>query len=97
MILAKINGNSSIYYSWDVYHRDTFNPDTEIDAIIELGRIKGRNYSEKKAHARDIAIEYSNNSWEGLYQSEMIEIENYFETIGKRFGLLTEFRENAIC
>ena len=55
-------------------------------------------YYEKKAEIRQQAIEWQldfsnhNYSW-----GELAEWSNYFYTMGKRYGLLTEFRENAIC
>ena len=56
------------------------------------------NYQKAKENARNKAIEWQadfcnhNYSWE-----ELIEFQNYFEKLGKRYGLLTEFRENCIC
>lgn len=56
------------------------------------------NYTEKKNAARQLAIDWQNevseisNSWEGLVIAQ-----SYFEKLGKRYGLLTEFRENGIC
>lgn len=54
-------------------------------------------YQEQKEKAREIAIEWQNNdsdfpySWEGYAM-----ICDYFYKLGKRFGLLKEFRENGI-
>lgn len=54
-------------------------------------------YRKQKSKVRDIAIEWqlylSENaiSWGGLMIAQ-----NYFEKVGKRYGLLTEFRENGI-
>ena len=54
-------------------------------------------YQEQKEKAREIAIEWQNNdsdfpySWEGYAI-----ICDYFYKLGKRFGLLKEFRENGI-
>jgi hypothetical protein len=56
------------------------------------------NYQKAKENARNKAIEWQadfcnhNYSW-----GELIEFQNYFEKLGKRYGLLTEFRENCIC
>lgn len=56
-----------------------------------------KSYEEEKAAARDEAIEWqyevSNNpmSWQ-----EVAEWGNYFERLGRRYGLLREFRENGI-
>lgn len=56
------------------------------------------NYQEMKAKAREKAIEWQldfcnhNYSW-----GELADFQDYFEKLGKRYGLLTEFRENGIC
>lgn len=55
-------------------------------------------YQIKKANARQKAIDWqyyfaeTSMSWEAL-----IYWQRYFEKLGKRYGLLTEFRENCIC
>ena len=55
-------------------------------------------YQILKQAARDKAIEWQydfnnhNYSW-----GELVEYQGYFEKLGKRYGLLTEFRENGIC
>ena len=54
-------------------------------------------YQEQKEKAREIAIEWQQNdsdfpySWEGYAM-----VCDYFYKLGKRFGLLKEFRENGI-
>lgn len=54
-------------------------------------------YMIKKAHARDIAITWQwnfgnrNHSWQYC-----IDWAGRFERIGKKYGLLREFRENGI-
>lgn len=56
------------------------------------------NYQISKIKARQKAIEWqvdfpnNNYSW-----GELAEWAAYFERLGKRYGLLTEFRENGIC
>jgi len=87
---------ANLFYSLEEYHKATFNPEIEPICIIELGRVKG-NYQDKKAAIEDKAIEYSNNQAGGLSYGEIADIQGYFETYGKRYGLLREFRENAIC
>lgn len=55
-------------------------------------------YQTAKANARQKAIDWqyhfaeTSMSWETL-----IYWQSYFEKLGKRYGLLTEFRENGIC
>lgn len=58
------------------------------------------HYQKAKAAAREKAVEFSNNMEEmtaGLSWGELAEIQNRFERLGRRYGLLREFRENAIC
>ena len=55
-------------------------------------------YQKAKEKARNEAIEWQldfcnhNYSW-----GELSEFQSYFENLGKRYGLLREFRENGIC
>lgn len=55
-------------------------------------------YQKMKAKVREEAIEWQldfcNHNY---YMSELIEFAAYFEKLGRRYGLLTEFRENGIC
>lgn len=56
------------------------------------------NYQKQKERVRNEAIDWQldfcnhNYSW-----GELAYFSDYFYTMGKRYGLLTEFRENAIC
>lgn len=86
-----------IYFSFEEWNRDTFNPLTEIVGMLDF-KIQGKNYTEKKASLEDLAKE-----WQGQFASynwsygELAEIGNFFERNGKRYGLLREFKENGIC
>ena len=57
-----------------------------------------KTYQQLKEEAREQAIEWqadfekSNYSW-----AELAAWENHFKALGKRYGLLKEFRENGIC
>lgn len=88
-----------IYYSWEALHSDLFNPSAELCGVIEF-KTHGKTYAERKENARDLAITFqgldSEFSGAGLSQGEYATISDYFETVGKRYGLLEEFRENAI-
>lgn len=54
-------------------------------------------YAERKEMARQEAIEWQNEfTKEDHYMSEYAFYGNYFEKLGKRYGLLREFRENGI-
>ena len=86
-----------IYFSFEEWNRDTFNPLTEIIGMLDF-KIQGKNYTEKKASLEDLAIEFSNNVGNTcLSYGELAEIGNFFEINGKRYGLLKEFKENGIC
>lgn len=87
---------ANIFYNYEELNKETFSPMTEIVNIIELGSIQGKTYQEKKAAARNKAIEYSSNIFPGLSWGECALLCDYFEKIGSRYGLLREFRENAI-
>lgn len=60
--------------------------------------VSGKTYKDRKGDLLNKAIEYSNSV--GLICMSMGEfaiIQDFFEKNGKRYGLLEEFRENAIC
>ena len=63
--------------------------------------INGRNYKERKNSLRDLAIDFQiANDGDTDVQLSMGEIgaaSAFFERMGKRYGLLREFRENWIC
>lgn len=88
--------HANLYFDWSSFHSDTFSPECEIIQLIEFA-IHGKNYRERKNCLENIAIDFSNNTVCGLSYGELYHIQNFFETMGKRYGLLREFRENAIC
>lgn len=56
-----------------------------------------RTYKERKEKARNIAKDWQQiASEQNMSYAEMNEAGNYFYKLGKRFGLLREFRENTI-
>ena len=55
------------------------------------------HYQKAKAAAREKAVEFSNTCGEmNLSYAELAEIGNEFYRLGRRYGLLREFRENGI-
>ena len=98
-IFKNMNGKieNYIYFSFEEWYRDTFNPLTEIIGMLDF-KIKGKNYTEKKANLEDLAKE-----WQGQFASynwsygELATIGEYFNKNGKKYGLLREFKENCIC
>lgn len=54
-------------------------------------------YAARKAAAREQAIDWQMwQSEQNLSYGELAAYQAHFETLGRRFGLLQEFRENAI-
>ena len=55
-------------------------------------------YQEKKEKARQTAIQWQNEFAKGLTISWGVFAiaQNYFEKLGRRYGLIREFRENRI-
>ena len=57
-----------------------------------------KTYQQRKAKVREQAFEWQcdfekyNYSW-----ADLATWSNYFKALGKRYGLLKEFRENGIC
>lgn len=85
-----------IYYNYDEFSKDTFSPLTEDIQTLKF-EVKGKTYKERKAAAQELAIDWQLN-FSGLPWSygELAEMQSYFEKIGKRYGLIIEFRENCI-
>ncbi len=55
------------------------------------------NYNEKKAAVREEAIQWQYEAAEKDYSyEELVEFQEHFEKLAKRYGLLGEFRENSI-
>ena len=55
-------------------------------------------YETKKAVARQEAIDWQNDFDNHNYSyGELAEFGEHFEKLGRRYGLLKEFRENGIC
>lgn len=91
---GKIKNN--IYYSYELWFKDTFSPATEIIAKIPL-KVSGKTYKEKQEDLRQKAIEYQ-QTWQYCTWSyhNVLELDNFFIKNGERYGLLKEFKENGI-
>ena len=57
--------------------------------------IHGRTYAERQQDLREKAIFWQAAEYDWSY-SELADWNEYFRENGKRYGLLQEFRENAI-
>lgn len=73
-------------------------PEDNILLYIPL-QVSGRTYQERQNDLREKAIEWSNNlnEFPNWSYSELGDISEFFETNGRRYGLLKEFQENCIC
>lgn len=55
-------------------------------------------YALRKADVRQQAIDWQSDFANHNYSyGELAYFQDYFEKLGRRYGLLREFRENAIC
>jgi hypothetical protein len=55
-------------------------------------------YQEMKRKTRNEAIDWQHDFPNHSYSwGEVADWAGYFERLGRRYGLLTEFRENGIC
>lgn len=101
-IVATIEGNTSVY-DYEAFYTATWNPNVAEKVLIEdksyviLGRLSGKTYAEKREEVREKAIDLQRIDEGGLSYGELALICEYFETYGKRYGLLREFKENGIC
>lgn len=81
---------------WEAFESDTFSPDTKNIDILDFS-VRGRTYEERKADAREKALVFQYDfaclPWS---YGELATIAEQFEKIGKRYGLLKEFKENCI-
>lgn len=74
------------------------------ELLYELRGSKMKNYPmtslskiKTKEEARTMAIDYQNwASEQSMSYGELVEYQNYFEKLGKKFGLKEEFKENGI-
>lgn len=59
---------------------------------------KDSDYQNKKAALQEFAKEWQRAQSEiKSYYSDLAFWQSFFETYGKKYGLLNEFHENAIC
>ena len=81
-------------------YKELFEELQSIGYSLEIGKRmskRPKTYDEGKASARDEAISYQHVlSYYSPSLSELAKWGNHFEKIGRRYGLLSEFRENGI-
>lgn len=101
MIYAILKKNEKeeafLFDCWPCFQQAIFNPSIEIVFQLELDNLTGKTYIEKKECLRNKAVMYSLNQAGGLSYFDLDCIQEYFERYGRRYGLLSEFHENAIC
>ena len=88
-----------VAHTYDTLWSETFAPvDWDIVILDRVKAIKDGSYYDKKCRVQDLAVTYSYIQGNvPMCWSEAAEIGNWFEKYGRRYGLLTEFRENGIC
>lgn len=87
---------TAVFTAWKNYHRATFNPFCEELSLIVF-KPTGKTYADRKKSVREIAQEFQFEDCGGLSYREYNCVGAWFEKYGKRYGLLREFHENAIC
>lgn len=88
----------NLYMNFEELHKDTFNPSATPLVIVPF-QISGKTYRERQESLRNLAIDFqyaSEGADIGLSYREMAYIADYFRRMGRRYGLLREFEENAI-
>lgn len=95
-IVATIEGNTAVY-DYAGFNSALWNPCVEIDfPFVVFGRLKGKTYAEKQEEVRQKAKDLQAIDEGGLSYGEYALIAEYFETYGKRYGLLREFKNEGI-
>lgn len=62
-----------------------------------MTKVNKEYYERMKQRARSTAQFWQEKFAEAMSYEELAESQAYFEKLGKRYGLLSEFRENGIC
>lgn len=95
MIFAVIDDTASIFDTWPQYHAATFSPDCTISACIPL-QLHGSTYAARRESLRTIAQDIQTADNDGMSYSEAATLADWFTTNARRYGLVTEFRDNGI-
>lgn len=92
-----------------MYYGGIYTDITREQAAAEVGEdnivcyiplaVSGRSYQERKNDLEEKAKEYQSSWFDfcGFSYGELAIISDFFEKFGRRYGLLSEFRENCIC
>lgn len=95
MIFAVIDDTSSLFDTWQEYHTATFSPDCTVSACIPL-QIHGSTYAQRRDNLRAIAQDIQTADNGGMSIGELATLGDWLTTNARRYGMITEFRENAI-
>ena len=95
MIFAVIDDTASIFDTWREYYAATFSPDCIISAVIPL-QLHGSTYAERRDSLRNMAQDIQTADNGGMSYGEVATLNDYFTRQARRYGLLTEFRDNCI-
>lgn len=98
-VYRKPNGETcgGFFEDYEDWFKANFSPDTEILSTIDFS-VHGKTYTDRKEDVREKAIDFQDLFSMGVSISwgELAEFGDFFETQGRRYGLLVEFRENGI-
>lgn len=87
--------NNVLYDSPEDFIKATFCPFCEVISAVEF-KVHGSDYKSRKESARSLVIDIMAADVGGLSWGELQEIQWFLLKIGKRYGLLREFYNNAI-
>lgn len=87
-----------LFNSYSEYYARTFSPGVYVHMAIDTDKTPhGKTYNDKKNALRDTAINFYNLfPMFDISYLEFVTATNYFEKYARRYGLITEFTENAI-
>lgn len=72
-------------------------PDVISATDIVRFEITGNTREERRESLRQLAVDFQSADQGGLSWLEFSKINDFFERKGRYYGLLEEFKENAIC
>jgi hypothetical protein len=96
-----------LYYNSHIDYRNGWQPTKKQFEIIKkycnkliktINNKNINNYQKRKEETRQQAIEWQQDfEKQGYCWGDLIIYQQYFEDLGKKYGLLKEFHENGIC
>ena len=100
VVYNDVNGITQTGYIYENirdYINDTWNPTDRARVAYKMGfNIKGKTYQEKKAAFEGIIHDFQAHDVGGLSYYELMLLDNWLETNARRYGLVTELKENGI-